>query len=688
MILSIDFESRSRVDLKRAGAYVYAQDPSTDLWCMAYAFDNEEPQLWAPGANRRCVECGGHGRGCWSCFPAWIEEHVHEGGEIRAWNAQFERLIWTHILGPRYGFPEPALEQWHCTAAEAAAMALPRSLDECARVLNVEQQKDDSGYRLMMQMAKPRKPTKTDPREWWDDGHRRGRLYEYCKQDVRTERAVARRLRRLSKREREVYLLDQRINDRGVRIDVPLVQAMQEAVGVGTERANGALAEVTGGAVASVTKVADLTRWLRSSGLGVDNVRKDTLRDLLAGDRLDATQREAIELRSEAGKSSVAKLSAALDAMCEDGYVRGTLLYHGASTGRWSGRLLQPQNFPRGTVKDAGRFVPLLLARDFDLLEMEEPLLSVVSSLLRGIIVPSRGCRLMVADFAQIEARVLAWIAGQDDLVRGFAQGSKIYEEMGAAYSGKPLAEIITDGEGSEERHVGKTSVLGAGYQMGADKFAYQVRQQSGIVLPRGGRDAKGELLPGQVDMAQRIIDTYRTRFARIPAFWCAINDAAVAAVQEPGTVTSVGRDDKIRFTVNGQFLWCVLPSGRPLCYSLPQLGWRETKWSTRKFGLSYCTVLNKPNMPKRWTRVHAYGGLLTENVAQAMARDLMAAAMLRLDAAGYPVVLTVHDEVVCDVPRDHGRLQDFVALMERLPRWAEGLPVAVKGYEGERYRK
>src|SRR5690606_29835194 len=225
-VLSVDFETRSRVDLKNTGAYVYARHPSTDIWCMAFAFDDEEVGLWTPDdcgcAYAKIGDDVYHDSHC----AIWrIIEHVKGGGEIRAWNARFERMIWTHILGPRYGFPVPEMEQFVDTAAEAAAMALPRALEDAAKALGLPVEKDAAGARLMKQMAKPRRPTKNDPRAWWGDEDRRRRLYDYCKQDVRVERAVAKKLRPLSPHERELYLLDQKVNDRGVRVDVQLVHA-------------------------------------------------------------------------------------------------------------------------------------------------------------------------------------------------------------------------------------------------------------------------------------------------------------------------------------------------------------------------------------------------------------------------------------------------------------------------------
>jgi len=661
MRLSLDFETRSTVDLRRTGVYPYAQDPTTAPWCMAYAFGEEEPELWVPGDP----------------FPERIGDQIRDL-EFHAWNANFERVFWGLVMTPRYAWPRPEREQFFDTAAAGAAMALPRKLADAARVLGIEEQIHEDKHGLILRMAKPRKVHGNGRIEWWDVPDRLEQLYEACKQDVRTERAAGDVIRPLSKMERQVYLLDQVVNDRGVQLDRDLIDAAQRVVDQGTRRANAELSRITDGAVQAVTNTGDLREYL-----GLDSVAKDVVRDLLEGDEeLDPVHRQILQIRQDAGKSSTAKLGSMVRYACSDWRARGMLLYHGAGTGRWSGKGPQPQNYPRPEVKDVERFISLVLAGDYDAIAAEEPPMVVVSSLLRSMFVARSGHRLMAGDFAQMEARVLAWIAGQDDLLQAFATGAKIYEEMGAAYSGKPLEEITKD---SDERQVGKNSYLGAGFQMGADTFAAQVQKQTGIVLPRGERGENGELLPGEVDVAQLVIDLYRGRVPRIRQFWYDIQDAVFDAVVNPGLIQTVGRRNAIRYTVRGQFLWCQLPSGRFLAYARPAIRERKTPWGETKPAVTFEGV---DSYTRRWKRMAGYGGLWTENVVQAMARDLIATAMLRVERAGYRVVLSVHDEVVAEPRNGHGSLEEFLALMETRPRWAEDLPVAAEGWEGERYRK
>jgi DNA polymerase len=681
-VLSVDFESRSTVDLRKTGIYPYVTSPTTEILCMAYAFDDEEPRLWVPPArsgDNHVVYSIGHGRMC---------EHIEAGLPLRAWNAAFERLMWWGILGPRFGFPVPKREQWYDTMADAAAMGLPLALNRCAMAMGLAQQKDDAGHRLMLKMCKPRKARKGEPKDkvlWHETPEDLQRLYDYCLQDVRVERSIAKRIRPIGPAEREIYLLDQKINDRGVMIDTHLVKGAQKLVAEATSRANAELETLTNGELTKVTKVADLTQWLQASGLPIDNVAKDTLRDLLEGEEtLDPTVRRVIELRAETAKSSTAKLNSMLAYACHDDRARGMLFYHGASTGRWSGRGPQPQNYPRPTVKDVEKFIPAVThgTRYYDAIEARESVLLVISAMLRSMLRSGPGRRLMAADFSQIEARIVAWIAGQQDLLQLFASGGKVYEEMAADIYRVPVEEIENP---SERRQVGKGTALGAGFGMGADTHAENTKKQTGIVLERGQRDEEGNLLPGEIDWAQRAIDAYRQKYRNVPRFWKEIEQAAMQAVLDPGTVTTCGHGATIKYTVRGNVLWCILPSGRPLAYCQPEVRERKTPWGEMRGAV---TFLGVNSLTKKWQRHAGYGGLFTENVVQAMARDLMASAMLRAEAAGYPIILTVHDEIMAEVPNGEGSLDELLRLMMVRPEWAQGLPVAAEGWEGERYRK
>lgn len=643
--LSIDLESRSTVDLRKSGVYPYAIHPDTDLWCMSYAFGDADTQLWLPGDP----------------VPGEIQYALDEGLDFRAWNAQFERVMLAVLAVPRYSFPRIPLERWVCTAAEAAAMSLPRGLGKAAQVLGAEHQKDDKGHRLMLQMSQPRRPRKDEDPDallWWDDAGRLAKLCDYCQQDVETERAIAKKLRRLSATEVKVYQLDQRANDRGVLIDVELVNALKLLANEAQARANKALQEITGGAVEAVTNVQNLRRWVNDRGVSMEGLDKQAVSEALAtlppGDVFDA-----LTIRQDAGKIAWKKLDAMLACLCPDNKARGLLLYHGANTGRWSGKLIQPQNFPRPTIKNAEVLIGQVLAGDYDALAQDYKIMDVVTSLLRACLISTTGSRFMCADFSAIEGHVTAWLAGQDS-------GMVTYEEMAAVIFDVPEEEVT-----KKQRAVGKVAVLGCGFGMGWKKYKETVKAWTGI-------DISDKL-------AKVVVAKYRDKNHRIKTLWYDLQDAAQQAVEWPDTVIYCGRNGNIKYVVRGGFLWCVLPSGRPLAYAAPRIENRMAPWGDMVRSVIVSTV---DSYTRKWERRALYGGLQTENVVQAIARDLMAVSMCCVQEEGYNVLLTVHDEVLCEVPNDNGDLKVFNALMSERPNWCQNIPLTVDGWEGQRYRK
>lgn len=376
--MSLDVESRSAADLKKVGAYRYWQDPTTELIVACYAFDDGPAETWRPGDD----------------VPDEILDHVFTGGRISAWNAGFERLAWKHFLA-RHRWPEPGLHQWEDTAAAAAALGLPRNLGDAARALGLDQQKDDAGHRLMLQMSKPRRPRKGEEPAgllWWEDDERMARLIAYCRKDVEAERAIRDFLVPLSGEEQEVWRFNERMNDRGVYIDRPLVEAMHRIVDQEIERLDGEMARLTGGAVTACSQVGRLKAWLQARGVAADSLAKAALDELLDDDLPDDA-RAVIELRKAAAKTSTAKLDAMLACIGPDNRARGVHLYHGAGTGRWSGRLIQTQNMPRGTgtVDDPEAAVPdfLLGDRAWIAFHYGDPM-SAVSDMLRACIAAPR----------------------------------------------------------------------------------------------------------------------------------------------------------------------------------------------------------------------------------------------------------------------------------------------------------
>lgn len=647
--LFLDFETRSAVDLRSAGVYRYAVDPTTSVIVACYAFGDGPIRSWFPGEP----------------VPPEIIAHVEAGGRIVAHNAQFERVIWRHCL-MRLGWPRWRLSQWICTAAMAAAMALPRRLEDAAHALQLGVSKDMEGHRLMLRMCRPRAFGENGAHVWWDDDARIQRLTAYCATDVEVERRIYARCEKLSLSELEIYRLDAVINDRGVQLDVATIKAAQPLVARALAALDRRMSMVTDGFVTTCNQVAKLTEWCEQRGVYTESLDKEHLAELLA-DELPAAVRAALLLRQEAAKSSTAKLRTMLGRVSADGRLRGNLLYHGASTGRFAGLGAQLHNLPRpvGMIGDATLAANIIQDNNIALIELLfGPTLSTVSDILRPLLIAAPGKELLFADYAAIELRVLAWLARQNDLVKALAEGAKIYEEMAAVIYGVLPAAI---GKDSIERQLGKICILGCGYQMGGAKFTASAKKR-GVIIAES--------------LGIRAVFAFRERYPAIPTLWRGLNDAAMTAVANPGMTTACG---PIRYRVAKGFLWCRLPSGRVLAYAAPKIEKKMAPWGEE---IDNVTFLAVNSLTHQWERHKGYGGFWAENCVQAIARDLMCHGMLAVEDAGYPVVLTVHDEVISEVDAGFGSLDEFEKLLCSLPEWAKGCPIKADGYRRPRYQK
>lgn len=707
----IDFETRSIVDLNRAGAYVYFEHETTDVWCAAYAFGEDEPKLWWPGEP----------------CPADLARHIKQGGVLTAWNANFERLACRHVLTPRYGWPEVKPEQWRCSMAEAHAMALPGKLDDAAAALNLNIRKDEHGYRLMLQMCRPRRMEGDTP-VWWDGEERIRRLGDYCKQDVRTERAIKKLTLRLRPSEREMYLLDQEINDLGVAVDVDFCEKAAAVVEMALAKADKEMRYVTGGAVIRCSNVKQLTEWLRDYGLPVDSVDKEAIEDLLAlEDALAPECREALLLRQQAAKTSTAKLKAVRARTNRDGRMRGNLQYHGAGTGRWAARGAQLQNLPRplllkaedeeGALQQRRAIEAIGWSADHDDIEAIEDLygspLNLVSDTLRGTVCAGKGRTLRVVDFSNIEGRGIAWLAGEFSKLAAFrafdaGTGADLYLVSAAGTFGCTIEEA------KPYRQIGKVSELSLGYQGGPVAFAkmaknYKFRvadaydtvwnaaqaERREAALSGWQKRGKGTGMTERAWLTAEVIKLgWRESHPRIVEYWYALQRAAIDAMRQPGTTQVVGPTGAcVQYRRSGSFLFCRLPSGRAICYPFARLEKVKRK-ITRDDGSvierdeERLIYKAKGKLNGKWGDKAFYGGLAAENNTQAVARDIMAEAMLRVRKAGYPIVLTVHDEIVSERPIGEGSFEEFKSLMTVVPSWAKGFPIAAAGWEGDRYRK
>ena len=646
-VLSIDLETFSDVDLAQCGVYRYVEG-DFHILLFAYAFDDEDAQVVD-------LACGEE-------LPQEIVDAVHDPTIIKAaWNAQFERTCLSQFFGTRL-----SPDSWQCSMVWAASLSLPLKLKTAAEVLKTGEQKDDAGERLIKYFSVPCRPTKSNggrtrnlpehaPEDW-------ERFKSYCKQDVRTERDIRHKLETLPLKESEwdFYHMDQRINDRGVLIDRTLVEQAITCDLMLSEEMSRKAYELTG--LENPNSVSQLKGWLEERGIAIDSLgKKDVAAMIKEIDKngLDQEALDMLKLRLQMAKSSVKKYQAADRYICADGRAHGLFQFSGANrTQRWAGRGIQLQNLPQNHISTLDEARDLVKMGCFDMVESiygNTP--DILSQLIRTMLIAKPGHIFTIADFSAIEARVLAWLAGENWRLDAFKRGEDIYCASASQMFGVP---VVKHGINGELRQKGKVAELACGYGGAA-----------GALISMGALDMglKESELPD-------IIESWRTANPKIVQFWWDVERAAVDTIKDH-TDRQVGR---IGFQFYANTLWIVLPSGRKLAYIKPRL-------QPNRFGRMAVTYegLNAAN---KWARGETYSGKLVENITQATARDLLAEAMWRMEKAGLAIVGHVHDEVILEVPVGSITVDEVCTIMNRNPAWADGLPLASAGYQGFHYFK
>lgn len=645
-VLHIDLETYSEIDIGKCGAYRYVDSPNFEILLLAYAYDDEPVTVIDLAQNE--------------AIPKDVLAGISDEGVTKvAHNAAFERVCLSKYLNKRL---DP--KAWHCTMVHALSLGFPASLADVGKALNLEEDKQKMavGKRLITYFCKPCKPTQANGQRTRNYPHHdleKWNLFkEYNRQDVVTEQAIYDKLMKfpLPDSEQQLYCLDQSINDYGIGVDTYL---MNKVIGYSKDY-EAALRkeceELTGGI--NIHSIMQLKQWLtEQEGRQIDSLTKDDVDQLLKLD-LKPESKRILELRQETGKTSVKKYEAFERSICSDGRIHGAFQFYGAGrTGRWAGRLIQPQNFPRNAFEDIALARQMVKDRKWDEIEMLYGSMNdVFSTLIRTLIVPPQGMTFAIADYSAIEARVVAWMADEKWRQDVFAKGGDIYCMSATQMFGVPVEK---HGQNSHLRKKGKVAELACGYGGGVGALRKMGGEQMGL---------------SEKEMDD-IVKKWRRSSPHVVRLWRELGDAAIEAID---TRLRVKCRHGVSFKYAKGILFMTLPSGRSLAYVQPRFDGRELTY----MGMNQTT--------RKWERTKTWGGKLTENLIQAIARDCLAESMTKIQKAGYHIVMHVHDEVIVEVPAENaeGHLKRIEDLMGESIEWVPGLLLTADGFNSPYYRK
>ena len=658
--LSIDIETFSTVPLDKGGLYKYATDPSFEVLLIAWSFDGMPVEIVDLARGEE--------------LPDRLRLALLDSGTIKhAYNASFEWFCLSRYF--KIKDPENWLPQWHCTKLHGLYCGYVGSLEKMGEALRLpqEQRKLNTGKSLIRTFCLPCKPTRANgnrTRIYPDMEPQKWELFkEYCIRDVVTEMTIADRLAAfpVPESEQKLWELDQRVNYRGVRIDNDLVSGALAVHKTVTDDLRSEAAGITG--LDNPNSVQHLISWYEEeTGEQLDDLRKETVKTLISGTDNEIVKR-VLKIRQELGKTSIKKYEAMTKSVCADGRIRGLLQFYGANrTGRWAGRLVQVQNLPKNYIDTLSYARELVKERDLDMIKLiYGSVPDVLSQLIRTAFIPSEGNIFLVADFSAIEARVISWLAGETWRMEVFATHGKIYEASASQMFDVPIENIKKGNPEYALRSKGKVAELALGYQGGAGALIQMGALAMGLAE---------EELP-------EIVQRWRSSNKRIVDLWYSVENAAIECIRtaKPQHVRNMitFRREYDRST-DQDFLTIQLPSQRKLFYARPAL-------TTNKWGNDSISYQGMNQKTKKFTTLETYGGKLTENIVQAIARDCLAVTMTRLEAAGYRIVFHVHDECIIDAPKGSA-LEDACAIMGQPIPWAPGLLLRADGFKSDFYKK
>lgn len=647
MILSLDFETRSKADLRVVGLYRYAEHESTDILCYAVSFDAAQPTVHAPGD-----------------LPPVVLAHVQSGGIVTAWNAQFEYVLWNAVGVRRYSWPRLRVEQMRDTMAYAAAVNLPQALGECAKHLGLpqDQQKDKRGKYLINALSKPRSAGQHKG-EFREDPELLEEMRQYCIQDVIVECAIAKHVPALSDYEQKVWEHTLVINERGVPIALSEVENIVDLVDQEKARLNGDLERISG--VSAATKRSGVLDYLSSVGLDLPDLTSETVDAALNNKGMLADARRVLQIRSEVAQTSTAKFSKLLEITSADGRARGMLAYHGASTGRYASRGgMNMQNLPRPAFKNL-EFAHWALSQNHEMahLMLGDDLMNAAVSCVRGVLKAPDGFEFLDADFSSVENRVAAWIAGQTDKLADFAAGKDEYKTFATQMYNVEYADVTKD-----MRQVAKSAVLGGMFGQGW-KGLIEYATTYNVTLDE--------------ERARFLIDTYRAQYPEVKKLWYACGDAAIRAVRTPGVATYAG--EKLILMCRGDFLKMKLPSGRVISWHKPTVELLETPWGELRESV---VVWAQNPVTRKFNRNKLIGSSIFQSGVQGTARDILVHGMFCAEEAGFPIVMLIHDEALALVRKGEKDADELGRVLCTSPEWAPDLPLAFEAWADIRFHK
>lgn len=672
----IDFETQSEVDLKKVGATAYALHPSTRIVCMAFALPSSNVvQVYEPNNFEADILQN----------IGWVQAQLEKQDfYFIAHNAYFDATIWNEVATRQFGFPRVPYSKWRCTAAKAAYYNLPSSLEGACEALDLEIKKDKVGAEAMKRIMSPAiikkvvgqkkdKPVyekETKLLNYEDAPEDFDRVYEYCKIDVEAMIGLDQKLwDDIPEIEHKYWVHTCNLNRKGIQVDISLAERATILFEEYKTRANAKALEISNGTIQNSNSSKQVKELAAREGYELTSLTRTAIEEFLKDDTVPQVLRDILTLKIATNKSSAAKYQR-ISEMQLNGRVHDLLRYYGASTGRMSGQGIQVQNLPKGDLKmkyDIEGAVLDAKTLSFDQLTHKYGDVAIfLIAIIRHAVRATDGNKFIVADFASVEPRMLALISGQEDLLEAFRNNAKIYEAQ-AAFTFKMKVEDVKPG--SKERFVGKTQVLACGYSMGAKKFqTYCAIQNQHFTL----------------DFCQQAIDAYREKNFKIKEFWKTQETNVRKVIRK---LEARATDGVLTWYMRKEFLCCRLPSGRTLHYFKPRLTPKKFTYKGEEKSGTNIDFL-KPFHKQVLIR-NIYGGLITENITQALCRDVLMENILKCEEAGYSVAFHVHDEVIAEIPEGFGSISEFDKILCSVPKWAEGFPIATgETWVGKRYKK